>query len=147
LNSFNEDEELISVINSCSSINKAGYFGIEGEYVYCLTHNETFSLWNASEGVSISDMGDIRTDSNQSIVEINYGIDCQFDLSTNRLYLLCGSNNGDISILHANLDELQLCQKLNDGHNEIVRSVYWDPKANIFISGGEDSKLCLWSSL
>jgi len=49
LNVFNEDEELISVINSCSSINKAGYFGTNREYVYCLTHDETFSIWNASE--------------------------------------------------------------------------------------------------
>ncbi|CAJ0881143.1 8826_t:CDS:10 [Entrophospora sp. SA101] len=145
LKSFDEDEELISVINSCSSINKAGYFGIKGENIYCLTHNETFSLWNFSEGELISNMGDIRTDPNQNVVEINYGIDCQFDLSTNRLYLLCGSNNGDISILNVNLNELQLCQKLNGGHDEIVRSVYWDPRTNIFISGGEDSKLCLWN--
>ncbi|CAJ0750901.1 20091_t:CDS:10 [Entrophospora sp. SA101] len=147
LKSFDEDEELISVINSCSSINKAGYFGIKGENIYCLTHNETFSLWNFSEGELISNMGDIRTDPNQNVVEINYGIDCQFDLSTNRLYLLCGSNNGDISILNVNLNELQLCQKLNGGHDEIVRSVYWDPRTNIFISGGEDSKLCLWIAL
>lgn len=49
LKNFNEDDELIGVINSGSSINRAGYFGPDGEYVYCLTHIETFSLWGTSE--------------------------------------------------------------------------------------------------
>jgi WD repeat-containing protein 89 len=48
LKNFKEDNELVGVINSGSSINRAGYFG-NAEYVYCLTHNETFSLWSASE--------------------------------------------------------------------------------------------------
>ncbi|CAG8494305.1 13444_t:CDS:10 [Acaulospora colombiana] len=49
LKNFDEDDDLIGVLNSGSSINRAGYFGSGGEYVYCLTHIETFSLWGASE--------------------------------------------------------------------------------------------------
>jgi len=49
LKDFNEYEELVGVINSGSSINRTGYFGPNAEYIYCLTHNETFSLWGASE--------------------------------------------------------------------------------------------------
>lgn len=52
LNSFKEDKDLVGVINSGSSINRAGYFG-NAEYVYCLTHNETFSLWGAPEVCSM----------------------------------------------------------------------------------------------
>jgi len=41
---FDEDEAILSVINSGSSVNRAGYFGPNSEYVYCLTHIETLSL-------------------------------------------------------------------------------------------------------
>ncbi|CAG8756761.1 8591_t:CDS:2 [Dentiscutata erythropus] len=142
---FNEDDELIGVINSGSSINKAGYFGPSAEYVYCLTHTETFSLWGLSDINLLCDIGDIRQDRCQgSFIQIDYAIDCQFDFSTNRLYLFAGSNLGNISILHVAINELQLCQTLNDGHSEIVRSVIWNPQVNTLLSGGEDSKLCMW---
>ncbi|CAB4444774.1 unnamed protein product [Rhizophagus irregularis] len=143
LNSFKEDKDLVGVINSGSSINRAGYFG-NAEYVYCLTHNETFSLWGAPEADLLCDFGDIRQNSDQSLVRIDYAIDCQFDLSTGRLYLFTGSNTGDISMIHVNANELQLCQTFNGAHSEIVRSICWNPQTNIFLTGGEDSKLCLW---
>ncbi|RIA89208.1 WD40-repeat-containing domain protein [Glomus cerebriforme] len=143
LKNFNEDEELVGVINSGSSVNRVGYFG-NAEYVYCLTHNETFSLWGAPEADLLCDFGDIRQNSVQSLVQIDYAIDCQFDSSTNRLYLFAGSNTGNISMIHVNANELQLCQTFNGGHSEIVRSICWNPQTNIFLTGGEDSKLCLW---
>lgn len=50
---FDEQEALISVMNSGSSVTKAGYFGPEAEYVYCLTHIETFSLFTLEVRISI----------------------------------------------------------------------------------------------
>ncbi|CAG8443118.1 17870_t:CDS:2 [Acaulospora morrowiae] len=140
LKNFDEDNELSGVINSSSSISKAGYFGSDGEYVYCLTHTETFSLWGASECNLLCDFGDVR----QSSVPIDYAIDCQFDSSTNRLFLFTGSQTGVLGVLHVAVNELQLCQTLSGGHSEIIRSVFWNPKTNIFLTGGEDAKLCLW---
>ncbi|CAG8809816.1 8616_t:CDS:2, partial [Racocetra fulgida] len=68
----------------------------------------------------LCDIGDIRQDDSKgSIIQIDYAVDCQFDISTNRLYLFAGSNRGDISILHVAINELQLCQTLNGGHSEI----------------------------
>ncbi|CAG8546006.1 2318_t:CDS:2 [Diversispora eburnea] len=144
IKNFNEDEELVGVINSGSSINKAGYFGSNGEYVYCLTHTETFSIWGSSEGDMLNNLGDIRQDSSDSIAQIDYAIDCQFDYSTNRLFLFAGSYTGEVNVLHVDVNNLQLCQTLCGGHSEIVRSVFWNPQTNLFLTGGEDAKLCLW---
>jgi hypothetical protein len=73
-------------------------------------------------------------------------------------------------MIHVNANELQLCQTFNGVHSEIVRSIYWNPQVifklifsdldynlillinfvffslqtNIFLTGGEDSMLCLW---
>jgi WD40 repeat protein len=43
---YDEEENITSVINSGSSVSKAGYFGPSAEYIYCLTHIETLSLHN-----------------------------------------------------------------------------------------------------
>lgn len=53
---------------------------------------------------------------------------------------------GQINILHVTANTLQLCQVLQGGHSEIVRSTYWDSKRGILYSGGEDAKLGLWTS-
>ncbi|CAO3667700.1 unnamed protein product [Umbelopsis ramanniana] len=142
---FDEDEAILSVINSGSSVNRAGYFGPNSEYVYCLTHIETLSL-HSIEGDLISDFQDIRKASQPGLLEVDYAIDCQYDATTQRLYLIAGSNGGDINLMHVNIGQLQLCQTLKGGHTEVVRSVAWDPKTNIMYSGGEDSKLCTWTS-
>ncbi|ORZ11647.1 hypothetical protein BCR41DRAFT_356698 [Lobosporangium transversale] len=68
---------------------------------------------------------------------LDYGIDCQYEPDSGRLYLISGSNEAD---------SLQLCQVLQGGHSEIVRSTCWDPKRGILFSGGEDAKLGLWTS-
>jgi hypothetical protein len=85
---FDEEEALISVVNSGSSVNKAGYFGPNAEYLYCLTHIETFSL-HTLEGDAICDFGDIRT---IGATEVDYAIDCSYDANTQRFYMITGSN-------------------------------------------------------
>jgi WD40 repeat protein len=54
--------------------------------------------------------------------------------------------SGDINLMHVNIGQLQLCQTLKGGHTEVVRSVAWNPQTNVMYSGGEDSKLCTWTS-
>lgn len=48
LETFDEDDALYQVIKE-ESVHKIGYFGPSYEYLYCLTHMETFSLWQFSE--------------------------------------------------------------------------------------------------
>jgi hypothetical protein len=85
---FDEVEALISVVNSGSSVNKAGYFGPNAEYLYCLTHIETFSL-HTLEGDVICDYGDVRQ---IGLTEVDYAIDCSYDPVTQRFFLITGNN-------------------------------------------------------
>ncbi|CAO3675571.1 unnamed protein product [Umbelopsis vinacea] len=142
---FDEDEAILSVVNSGSSVNRAGYFGPNSEYLYCLTHIETLSL-HSVEGDLISDFKDIRQASQPGLLQVDYAIDCQYDPITQRLYLMTGSNSGDINLMHVNIGQLQVCQTLKGGHTEVVRSIAWNPQTNVLYSGGEDAKLCTWSS-
>ncbi|CAG8608195.1 2128_t:CDS:2 [Paraglomus brasilianum] len=146
ISNFDEDEALVSVINSESTVHKAGYFGPQGEYVYCLTHTETFGLWSI-ESDALCNFGDVRSFSSHGVCSIDYIIDCYYNNNTQRLYLLGGSNGGDISIIHVVVDELQFCQVLKGGHTEVVRSICWDPEINTLLSGGEDSMLSLWATI
>ncbi|KAG0356272.1 WD repeat-containing protein 89 [Podila minutissima] len=147
LQDMDEDEGLLVVANTGSSVNKVGYFGPNSEYIYCLSHMETLSLWSAEDADAIHQFGDIRGVTNPSLgLTLDYGIDCQYEPETGRLYLLSGSNEGQINILHVTANTLQLCQVLQGGHSEIVRSTHWDSKRGILYSGGEDAKLGLWTS-
>ncbi|KAK3805898.1 MAG: WD40-repeat-containing domain protein [Benniella sp.] len=147
LTDMDEDEGLLVVSNTGASINRIGYFGPNAEYIYCLSHMETLSLWNSDDADAIHHFGDIRGVSNPTLgLTLDYGIDCQYEPDSGRLYLISGSNEGNINILHVKADSLQLCQVLNGGHSEIVRSTYWDSKRGILFSGGEDAKLGLWNT-
>ncbi|ORX95735.1 WD40 repeat-like protein [Basidiobolus meristosporus CBS 931.73] len=140
--SINEDDALLAVANTGSSVSKIGFFGPSFEYIYCLNHMETFSLWN-HEGETLANFGDTRQAVEQQF-PMNYAIDCHYDSATQRLYLLGGTIDGDMGIFHVNSDSLQLCDVLSGGHTDIVRSVYWDITSGTMISGGEDAKLCYW---
>ncbi|KAF9107655.1 WD repeat-containing protein 89 [Mortierella sp. AM989] len=147
LTDMDEDEGLLVVTNTGSSVNKIGYFGPSAEYIYSLSHMETLSLWNSDDADAIHQFGDIRGASNPALgLTLDYGIDCQYEPESGRLYLISGSNEGNINILHVKADSLQLCQVLSGGHSEIVRSTCWDSKRGILFSGGEDAKLGLWTS-
>ncbi|KAI7861648.1 WD40-repeat-containing domain protein [Spinellus fusiger] len=141
---FDEEEALISVVNSGSSVNKAGYFGPNAEYLYCLTHQETFSL-HTLEGDLICDYGDIR---NVGLVSVDYAIDCSYDSISQRFYLVTGNNEGDINMFHVNIGQLQHCQtlKAEKGHSDIVRSLSWNHHTQSIVSGGEDGVLCAWQA-
>ncbi|KAI8984124.1 WD40-repeat-containing domain protein [Mycotypha africana] len=139
---FDEEENMISVINPGSSVNKTGYFGPNAEYLYCLTHIETFSL-HTTEGDVICDFGDIR---NIPTTQVDYAIDCSYDPISHRFYLITGSNSGMVDFFHVNLGQLQHCQQLNmnGGHTDVVRSLFWYHPTQSLLTGGEDGRLCAW---
>ncbi|KAJ3046405.1 WD repeat-containing protein 89 [Rhizophlyctis rosea] len=88
LETFDEDDALYQVIKE-DSVHKIGYFGPSYEYLYCLTHMETFSLWQFSEAERVYQFGDIRMQTPEA--KVDYLIDCAYDAETQRMYLLSGS--------------------------------------------------------
>ncbi|KAG0224413.1 WD repeat-containing protein 89 [Actinomortierella wolfii] len=142
-----EDDAMEVVANTEASIHKIGYFGPQAEYIYALSHMETLSLWMSDQADMIHNFGDVRGVSNPALgLTLDYMIDCQYDPVTQRLFLLAGSNEGNINILHVNSDSLQLCQVLQGCHTEIVRGIAWHPQRGIMYSGGEDARLGLWTT-
>ncbi|CAN0282665.1 unnamed protein product, partial [Laminaria digitata] len=55
-----EEDALDSVMNAECAVRSVGFFGPEGEGVYCCTNTETLSLWHASGAQRIKDFGDVR---------------------------------------------------------------------------------------
>ncbi|KAI8982698.1 WD40-repeat-containing domain protein [Pilobolus umbonatus] len=139
---MDEQEDIISVMNSFSSVNKTGYFGPSSEYIYCLTHIETFILYTL-EGDEIFNFGDIR---NINTTQVDFAIDCSYDPVTQRFYLLTGDKTGTVDFFHVNIGELQHCQQLK-GHNDIVRSLYWHHPTQSILTGGEDNRVCFWGAV
>ncbi|ORX60300.1 WD40 repeat-like protein [Hesseltinella vesiculosa] len=138
---FDEDEDILAVINSGSSVSKAGYFGPDANYMFYLTHLETFALYTL-DGDLVCDYGQLK-----NIEGVDYAIDCLFDQTTSRLYLATGNNNGDVSLFHVNINELQRCQVLSGGHTDVVRSIYWNHTSQSILTGGEDGKMCAWQAV
>ncbi|CAM9142616.1 unnamed protein product [Ectocarpus sp. 4 AP-2014] len=55
-----EEDALDSVMNAECPVRSVGFFGPEGEGVYCCTNTETLSLWHAAGAQRIKDFGDVR---------------------------------------------------------------------------------------
>eukprot|EP00041_Stephanoeca_diplocostata_P032115 m.1020316 g.1020316 ORF g.1020316 m.1020316 type:complete len:288 (-) comp24087_c0_seq79:353-1216(-) len=148
-----EDEVILHTLNSDSSMARLGFFGPEGEYLYGLTHVESYFIWHAfpqddsEDSEVIVEIPDLRERLSAQGIPADYCIDSMYDQHSQRLYLLAGTNTGDVNVLHVNKDGLALAATLHGGHNAIVRSMLWGQNAgdDTFVSAGEDARLCLWT--
>ncbi|KAI9144980.1 WD40-repeat-containing domain protein [Paraphysoderma sedebokerense] len=144
---FDEDEAIVSVLNTESSVNRVNWFGQNGEYIYTATHIEELRIWNA-EGEKLFNYGDVRGLSDSyADLSLEYMVNLQYDSNSDKLYLLSGSHGGQISIFNINGSDfnlLSLLQPTVNTHNETIRTVHWDFQRELLMSGSEDSKLCIW---
>ncbi|KAJ9049685.1 hypothetical protein DSO57_1021944 [Entomophthora muscae] len=143
LNEVEEDDALDKVINSGASISHANYFGSNSQFIYSMSHCETYSLWSA-EGDPLFDFGSMK---HASIHEfsMDYGICSKYDFLSNILYYIGGSFKGEIGIYKVNpTGRLELCEVLEGGHHDVVRSIHWDLPSGELISAGEDGNLASW---
>ena len=46
---MDEDESIVTVHNTDSSVARIGFFGPEGQFLFCNTHIESFYIWHAFE--------------------------------------------------------------------------------------------------
>ncbi|KAI8922417.1 WD40-repeat-containing domain protein [Powellomyces hirtus] len=141
LETLEEEDALYQVIKE-DSIGKIGFFGPQYEYIYSLSHMETFSLYKFLEGDKVFTFGDVRGEAQQT--KVDYLIDCVYDERNQRMFLVTGDQTGNMAIFHVNLGRLELVHTLNSGHSDIVRGAYWDVEYGSLISGGEDSIVSLW---
>ncbi|KAI8818402.1 WD40-repeat-containing domain protein [Fimicolochytrium jonesii] len=145
LATLEEDDALYQVIKE-DSISKIGFFGPAYEYIYCLSHMETFSLYKFLEGDKVFSFGDVRADSEAQQMKVDYLIDCVYDAAGQRMFLVTGDQSGNMGVLHVNLGRLELVHTINGGHTDIVRGVHWDLQRGSLVSGGEDGIVSLWQN-
>jgi WD40 repeat protein len=83
-----EDDCLYQVIKE-NSVSKIGYFGPSSEYLYYITHMETFSIWRFQEAEKICNYGDVRAITPELALE--YIVGCMYDADSQHLFLTAGS--------------------------------------------------------
>jgi WD40 repeat protein len=88
----------------------------------------------------------------------DYLIQCEYDSNTGELALLAGKNTGSAALFpvvqppngatDVNLEFRPAVAALEGVHTDIVRSLAWvNGSGPLWVSGGEDARLCVWSSV
>lgn len=160
---IDDDDHMDSVINVGTSVGKIGFFGENYRKLWCLTHIETLSLWDWTDGRNEVDITDARTLASNSwtMGHVDYLVDCHYSNEGNRLWVLGGTNEGTMGYFPVDHRKGKNAIEspdvvLEGGHISVVRSVL--PMTNVLCgglsqsqgvfgwSGGEDGRLCCWSS-
>ncbi|KAI8612480.1 WD40-repeat-containing domain protein [Chytriomyces sp. MP71] len=139
---LNEEDSLYQVIKF-NSINRLGFFGPSYEYLFAQTHVETYALYTFEEANIVKEFGDVRG-MNVGGFQLEYLIDSVFDIGSGRLFLVAGTQSGNIGVLNVALNQMELAYTMNGGHRDIVRGVHWNMGGRSFVSGGEDGVVALW---
>ncbi|KAJ2080382.1 hypothetical protein H4R24_003123 [Coemansia sp. RSA 988] len=139
-----EDEALQFVANTGASVAKCGYFGPNSQFIFAQSDMETLQLWT-DEATRLADFGDVR-ELGQSDMAIDYIVKCEYDTETQRLYMIAGSNEGSLHIMHVGVESMEHIQTLNGGHSNIVRGFDWKLSEGCAISGCESGRIAWWSA-
>ncbi|KAM7501226.1 hypothetical protein LguiB_000130 [Lonicera macranthoides] len=158
---INDDDHLESVMNVGTSIGKVGFLGEGNQKLWCLTHIETFSVWDWKDGRLDANFEDARSLASNSwrLDPVDYFVDCHYSAEDDHLWLIGGTNAGTMGYFPVKYNGMRgiLAPEavLHGGHTGVVRSVVpvsstrGGPTQSQGIfgwSGGEDGRLCCWLS-
>ncbi|KAJ2357686.1 hypothetical protein IWW50_001083 [Coemansia erecta] len=138
-----EDDALQFVANTGASVSQCGYFGPESQFIYAQSDMETLQLWTA-EATQLVDFGDVR-ELGQGSMSIDYIVKCKYDPDAQRLYMIAGTNSGEVHLLHVGVESMEHIQKLAHGNSGVVRGFDWDLCEGWAVAGCEGGQLAWWS--
>lgn len=141
------DEALLTVMNTDQPVQKMGFFGPADEYLYAISTVETLSLWNCAKGNRVAAFPEIRLQLSQAAnAQVDYLVNCHYNPLSQRLFLSAGTFGGGLLMCHVNATSVQPFCMLNprDGHKGVIRDCLCFDET--LVSGGQDSKLCVWKS-
>ncbi|WVZ72516.1 hypothetical protein U9M48_020959 [Paspalum notatum var. saurae] len=159
---IDEDNHLLSVMNAETSVAKVGFFGNAYQKLWCLTHIETLSIWDWTDGAREMNMEDARSLATDrwNLDQVDYFVDCHYSQPDDQLWLIGGTSAGTLGYFPVRNDPAGAIigsaeAVLEGGHTGVVRTVY--PAAGTHQSlgqnkgifgwtGGEDGRLCCWHS-
>ncbi len=134
------EEAVVSIMNTECPVRRFGFFGETSEGLYCLSTVETASFWHPLSAQRIGLFPNIRED-----FGLDYLVDCFY--SGGNLHLLGGNHNGDGQLFSITPTDSTPLAKIKGGHSSTIRScTQTTGNSPIFITGGEDAKLCAWES-
>ncbi|KAG9443778.1 hypothetical protein H6P81_015118 [Aristolochia fimbriata] len=158
---INDDNHLESVMNVGTSVGKVGFFGERNQKLWCLTHIETLSVWdwtNATQEANFQDARSMASD-RWNLDHVDYFVDCFYSSVDDRLWVIGGTNAGSMGYFPVNYKGAGTIDSpeavLEGGHAGVVRTILPASSAHILPtrnqgifgwSGGEDGRLCCWSS-
>ncbi|XP_072169715.1 WD repeat-containing protein 89-like [Diadema setosum] len=140
----NEEDALVTTLNSDSSVSRIGWCGTNSEYLYCLTHTDTILIFDAVESSEITRFGAIRESLKEDCCQVDYLVDCFYHSSLKSLIVLGGTNSGDTHLLTVGRDRLHFVHPLKGIHKGVVRCLHWDNQTETLITGGEDGVVSSW---
>jgi hypothetical protein len=143
-----EELALHSVLNVGAPLRRVG-FCTGSNTVYCLTGNETCSLWNKDSATLTTDFGPhLRSKLGCEDLSVDYLIDAHWDSVSRELIMTAGNVSGGAALYR--LDPLQLtwgiCDILTGGHRGVVRAAC-HLSQTVIVTAGEDARLCEWNRL
>lgn len=148
-------------MNAECAVRSVGFFGPQGEGVYCCTNTETLSLWHASGAQRIKDFGDVRTLARATPpgdaagarghgaesrggwgAQVDCIVGCHYEAETDRLRLVTSGFDGGACVATIAPEGIAPEAVLEGGHSEQIRTFDWRGQA--VFTGAEDAQICLW---
>lgn len=164
---LDEDEGFRAALNIDTAVANMGFYGPGGDKLWCCSGTETLHLWEwAAACDDESDGGngpfgqslDAREKLQLGDQPSDYLVGCHYDPTNDQLVVAAGSTSGTVALFPveqpsrgAVAPDLRFggpSAVLNGAHKDIVRSLIWlGGSAPLWVTGGEDARLCVWSSM
>ncbi|XP_046662379.1 LOW QUALITY PROTEIN: WD repeat-containing protein 89 [Homalodisca vitripennis] len=146
-----EDEALLQSLNTQSSVDKVQWHEGTNTTVSCVTHTSDVQLWHLDDSSPFNTFSrteySLNTpDENEDVEDSSYVADVHSTSELDKLFVLAGSNLGKGRCLRSAMVSSGKLSPLSyfDGNKQIVRCSWFDPQAEILVTGGEAGILSLW---
>jgi len=141
------ENAIISICNTDAPIQRMCFFGDRSEGILCLSGNETMTAWHFPSAQRLGTYMDVRESHG-----LDYVVDGWYDLSTDQLFVLGGTHNGDGKVLLLDPSTSTVTCQLQQGHSSTIRcaktrggrELSGGPSPTLLVSGAEDGRLCSW---
>ena len=140
-------DSLVAILPIEEPVKSFGFFGKDAGFLSCETSNHNASLWRISDEECLVNWKSLREDlASRCPIPIDQLI--QFCSVENQLMLLCGSQDGEITVWRVSVKPdtkptLEPFTALRNVHTSLIREAVWPTSTKIF-TGGEDARICEW---
>uniref|UniRef100_A0A1B6HU78 WD repeat-containing protein 89 n=1 Tax=Homalodisca liturata TaxID=320908 RepID=A0A1B6HU78_9HEMI len=146
-----EDEALLQSLNTQSSVDKVQWHEGTNTTVSCVTHTSDVQLWHLDDSspfntFSRTDIASTLQMNNEDVEDSSYVADVHSTSELDKLFVLAGSNLAKGRCLRSAMVSSGKLSPLSyfDGNKQIVRCSWFEPQAEILVTGGEAGILSLW---